>query len=201
MPYAAGNVCVPPGGQDPVSGMDQQLQLSEQLSEPGGQAALEGGFGDGPDDGLDDSPVGASPAAAEAADHSDGYSPVPSPAGDGPPEPPAAATEAADHVNSIGNDEYQSELGDHEAQQRWQDYLRWSANNHGSCSTDVHHGPCLTDAGTQTSPKEEEHTVFSQRRNDAAATPHSEQRPTSQPRRRAPSYSPQQGSPWRRRHQ
>ena len=58
MPYAAGNVCVPPGGQDPVSCMDQQLQLSEQLSEPGGQAALEGGFGDGHDDG----PVGASSA-------------------------------------------------------------------------------------------------------------------------------------------
>ena len=53
VPYAVGNVQVPPGGQDPVTSMDQQLQVAEQLMEPGAQAALAAGF-DGGDAGADD---------------------------------------------------------------------------------------------------------------------------------------------------
>jgi len=44
VPYAAANVAIPPGGQDPVANMDQMLQVSESLMQTGGQAALEQGF-------------------------------------------------------------------------------------------------------------------------------------------------------------
>lgn len=44
VPYAATNVAIPPGGQNPVASTDQMLQVSESLMQPGGQAALEQGF-------------------------------------------------------------------------------------------------------------------------------------------------------------
>jgi hypothetical protein len=44
VPYAASNVAIFPGGQDPVSNMDQMLQVSESLMQTGGQTALEHGF-------------------------------------------------------------------------------------------------------------------------------------------------------------
>ena len=48
VPYAAGNIVIPPGGESPVSNMDQMLQVSESLMQPGGQGALEDGFGSSP---------------------------------------------------------------------------------------------------------------------------------------------------------
>ena len=41
VPYAAANLMIPPGGENPVSNMDQMLQVSESLMQPGGQRALE----------------------------------------------------------------------------------------------------------------------------------------------------------------
>ena len=41
VPYAAANLYIPPGGQEPVSNVDQMLQVSESLMQPGGQRALE----------------------------------------------------------------------------------------------------------------------------------------------------------------
>lgn len=68
VPYAAGNIAIPPGGENPTSNVDQMLQVSESLMQPGGQLALEeavtGGNGTGSeseselgdsDDGGDDS--------------------------------------------------------------------------------------------------------------------------------------------------
>jgi len=40
VPYAAENLVVPPGGESHVAGMDQQLQVAEQLQEPGAHQML-----------------------------------------------------------------------------------------------------------------------------------------------------------------
>ncbi|GMI48726.1 hypothetical protein TrCOL_g5688 [Triparma columacea] len=45
VPYAALNINIPPGGQDPVSNIDQQLQVSETFMQPGGHLALEEAVG------------------------------------------------------------------------------------------------------------------------------------------------------------
>ena len=47
MPYAAENLQVPPGGQTSMYEADQQLQIAEQMAEPGAHAALTAGFGGG----------------------------------------------------------------------------------------------------------------------------------------------------------
>lgn len=43
IPYAALNLALPPGGENPVAEIDQQLQVAEQLGEAGAQRALEAG--------------------------------------------------------------------------------------------------------------------------------------------------------------
>ena len=40
VPYAAGNIVVPPGGESNISHIDQQLQVAEQLQEPGAHQKL-----------------------------------------------------------------------------------------------------------------------------------------------------------------
>ena len=47
MPYAAEHLQVPPGGQTSMYEADQQLQIAEQMAEPGAHAALTAGFGGG----------------------------------------------------------------------------------------------------------------------------------------------------------
>ena len=47
MPYAAENLQVQPGGQASMYEADQQLQIAEQMAEPGAHAALTAGFGGG----------------------------------------------------------------------------------------------------------------------------------------------------------
>ena len=44
MPYAAGNLVMPPGGENPVANIDQMLLVAEQLREAGAQQALAAGF-------------------------------------------------------------------------------------------------------------------------------------------------------------
>lgn len=41
LPYAAANIYKPPGGENPVAELDEQVALAEQLRSPGGQQALE----------------------------------------------------------------------------------------------------------------------------------------------------------------
>ena len=44
VPYAAANMEIAPGGENPVASMDEALMVSESLMQPGGQQALEAGF-------------------------------------------------------------------------------------------------------------------------------------------------------------
>ena len=59
LPYAAANLDVPPGGESAVADLDQQLQVAEQLREPGAQRALE--------EAVDDVEVAAIDEAARLA--------------------------------------------------------------------------------------------------------------------------------------
>jgi hypothetical protein len=50
VPYAAANMEIAPGGENPVASMDEALMVSESLMQPGGQQALEAGFANTGDD-------------------------------------------------------------------------------------------------------------------------------------------------------
>ena len=69
VPYAAGNIAIPPGGENPTSNVDQMLQVSESLMQPGGQLALEEAVtgGDGGEEDKEELPALAPVPAAGGA--------------------------------------------------------------------------------------------------------------------------------------
>jgi hypothetical protein len=107
VPYAAANLAIAPGGENPVASMDQQLLVGESLMQPGGQQALEEGF---VDSAANDEEAAAA-AASDAAAANDLIADLDGDDDDDAMEEelsasmePAAAPAAADAESTVGDD-------------------------------------------------------------------------------------------------